>query len=296
MEHGLTNMTSPQPNYKQTGIIEPQNLARIHQDENVKLLDASFVLPGSPVNPQQDFAQDHIEGAQFFDVDEIAEPDTDLPHMLPSLELFARHVQELGINNDDLVIIYGQSAMAMGPARAWWMFRAMGHDNVCVLNGGLPAWKAEGLPTTNTESIAAPSFVFKPALKQNLISALQDVQQAAKDENTPILDARPAARFAGQQPEPRAGLASGHIPGSLNIESSALTDPETGKIKPPEVLETILPPPAPNQKIIASCGSGVTACMIALAYFTIGYKEVSVYDGSWAEYGQKSLNLPIETE
>jgi len=289
-------MTHLHKTLEQTGIIEPRSLAHVYRDEDIKLLDASFVLPGSPVNPQQDFAQDHIEGAQFFDIDDIAEPGTDLPHMLPSPELFARHAQELGINSNDLVVIYGQSAMAMGPARAWWMFRAMGHDNVCVLNGGLPAWKAEGLPTTNTVSIAAPSSVFEPALKQNLISTLQDVQQAAKDENTLILDARPAARFAGQQPEPRAGLASGHIPGSLNIESSALTDPETGKIKPPEVLETILPPPAADQKIIASCGSGVTACMIALAYFTIGYKDVSVYDGSWAEYGQTSLNLPIETQ
>lgn len=285
--------------YIRSGIIEPSALAELleHKIYPIKLLDATFVLPGSGGNPEYEFKRKRIDQAQFFNIEEIADHNAATAHMLPKADAFAEAVSRLGISNDDFVVIYGQEGMVMGPARAWWMFRCFGHDKVCVLNGGLPAWIADGYNINNEP----PSPPTKPAqfsanFKPQYVRSMDDVKAALETEDKFILDARPEGRFCGQSPEPRAGLESGHIPGSCNVPAISLVSPETGKLKSMDELREILAHAGygPGKENICSCGSGVTACVIALALHHIGEQNYCVYDGSWAEWGQSKLNCPIE--
>lgn len=265
-------------------LIEARELHKLLQSaKNLKILDASFVLPSSPIDPKTEFKESHIQGAQFFDIDEISDRNSDLPHMLPSAEDFEQAVSTLGISNTDQIVIYGQDGIVMGPARAWWMFRAFGHDNVCVLNGGLPAWTNEGYDTTN---MLNASYIgqFKACKKDHLLCDMNHIQN--KIGKACIMDARPSSRFNGDDPEPRAGLKSGHIPTSINIPAASLVN-DHQKLKNREELEAVFAPYSIDKKtpLIATCGSGVTACMIAFALYNIGIKNVRIYDGSWAEWG-----------
>ena len=267
-------------------LIQPQDLNALlnGQSRSVKLLDASCVLPSSPINPRAEFDKAHIKGAQFFDIDDIADHTTDLPHMLPSADDFENSVSALGISNADTIVIYGQDGIIMGPARAWWMFRAFGHDNVCILDGGLPAWKDEGYSTTYISS-AAETGTFKATQNQALITNMNGIKRQIG--RALIMDARPPARFAGTEPEPRAGLKMGNIPTSVNIPASSLVN-ESKSLKSKEELKSIFAAYSidKNTQLIATCGSGVTACVIAFALFNIGINNVSIYDGSWAQWGQ----------
>jgi thiosulfate/3-mercaptopyruvate sulfurtransferase len=217
--------------------------------------------------------------------------------MLPLPEAFAKAASDLGVSSGAPVIIYGQSGIAMGPCRAWWMFRIFGHDNVRVVNGGLPAWKEAGLPVETTPPETPPAGRFKADFRRSLLADLSDVVQATGQPRSIITDVRPAARFAGATNEPREGLRSGHIPGSVNMPFPALIDPETGKMKPPGDLRAIFenqPGWLHASQHIASCGSGITACVLALAAHECGI-EMAVYDGSWAEYGQDTLDMAVAT-
>ena len=276
------------------GIIEPAALHTLLADPSVKILDSTFVLPGSAEYPDKVWQKERISHAAFFDIDDIADRNTHLPHMLPSPKEFEGAVSALGISNDDLVVIYGQSGMVMGPARAWWMFRAFGHNKVCVLNGGLPAWRVEGYKL-NTDPPQTPSSnSFKASLQPDLVCNIKDVQKAIKDRGTTILDARPAPRFNGEAPEPRESLHSGHMKGSRNIPAGSLVDSQSGRLKSPEALYEIFVQAdyKPGNPVITTCGSGVTACMIALALYRQGC-EAAVYDGSWAEWGDRTLKNEI---
>lgn len=283
----------------QKGVIEPSELFELLNAKNapnIKLIDGSFVLPTSTENPNQNFSRKRIGDATFFDIKDIAEQTSPLPHMLPTEDHFASAVSKLGISNEDFIVVYGQSGIVMGPARVWWMFRVFGHDNVCVLNGGLPAWVKEGYPLNTEPPRIHENKDFKAELNNDLVRGLTDVE-AALNSNTHILDARPATRFSGETAEPRAGMRSGHIPGSKNLPCTDLINKETGKLKSSDELDDIFHALSykMGDKTITTCGSGVTACVIALAMFKLGHKNIPVYDGSWSEWGNESSGTPIET-
>ena len=286
-------MSDRTQSFCESGLIEADDLHELIKNtpNKVKILDGTYVLPGSSKDPKEEFQKAHIEGAQFFDIDKIADQSSDLPHMLPDEAEFNAAVMDLGINQGDFIVVYGQEGLVMGPARVWWTFRAFGHENICILNGGLPAWLKKDYPVTNVESLVMPSE-FKGHKDYSLISTMKDVKNA--QDSALIFDARPPARFKGEQPEPRAELISGHIPGSYNIPAGSLID-DDGKLKPYNELKEIFSPYnlSPNTSIITTCGSGVTACVIALALYNIGINNASIYDGSWAEWGKPNLNNSI---
>jgi thiosulfate/3-mercaptopyruvate sulfurtransferase len=268
--------------------------------QNVKLLDATYVLPNSPDNPRMSFQKQRIGNAQYFDIDDIADHSSQFSHMLPSPDVFEKKVDALGVSSSDLVVVYGQSGMVMGPARAWWMFRAMGHDNVCVLDGGLLSWLREGF-ALNTAPPQVPDVrSFNARFRPELVLDMAQMASAAEDEKSVIVDARPEARFAGSAPEPRANLRSGHIPGSMNVPATSLINPETGGLKTRSELADIfssLPTPiqkASDYKYITTCGSGVTACVVALAMHNLGILNIPVYDASWSEWGLSDSGQPTE--
>jgi thiosulfate/3-mercaptopyruvate sulfurtransferase len=283
--------------FVKSGLIQPQELSDLLREKTpVRILDASYVLPGSP-DPEERWREERIEDAAFFSIEKISDHASPLPHMLPAEAAFADAVGDLGISSSDFIVLYGQNNTIMGPARAWWMFRVFGHDNVCVLDGGLPAWKKAGLPVNTAPPIrSAPGF-FKASLRKNLVRDLFDIKAATESGAAQIYDARSEGRFAGREAEPRPGLRLGHIPGSRNVPAGSLLDPETGLLKDDLALDALFAAAGltPEKPIYATCGSGVSACMIALALYKRGFSEVSVYDGSWAQWGQEAFGMPVET-
>ncbi len=275
------------------GIIEPEELHALIGE--VKIIDSTFVMPGSAENPQENWQQNRIGNAIFFDIDGIADHTTDLPHMLPTPQEFESAVSALGISNDDLIVVYGQSGIVMGPARVWWTFRTFGHDNICVLNGGLPTWSAAGYELNTAAPETPDSGTFKASFRPELVRHIDDVKKATEDQSAQIFDARPGPRFHGQVPEPRESLRSGHMKGAQSIPCGDLVDAGTGKLKSAEDLQAILDGAGyqQDQNTITTCGSGVTACMIALALFHQGNRGAAVYDGSWSEWGMESPDTEV---
>lgn len=287
----------------QQGIINPEDLENLFQttisvNTNITFIDASYALPNTDENTFENFKCERIPNAVFFDIDAVSDTQSPLPHMLPNVHIFNSALSDLGILKQDLLIIYGQRGMIMGPARVWWMMKVFGHNNVLVLNGGLPAWKAAGLKTeTKMPHIPKKSTYIADQLNIELVADFQQVISASKEKLFPIIDARPAARYNGTIPEPREGMRSGHIPNSKNLPSSTLID-EKGFLKPKETLKQLFEDigiKLNNQKIILSCGSGITACALGLALFTLGHTDFSVYDGSWSEWGSENSALPVST-
>jgi thiosulfate/3-mercaptopyruvate sulfurtransferase len=270
-----------------SALIPPDALCGMIGQPGIRLVDATY-----PSNPAF-FAQARIGNAVLFDIDAVADQTTPLPHMLPDAEGFSHAVGTMGIGNDDTVIVYDRSGMAMAAARVWWMFRTFGHQRVMVLNGGLPAWiKADYALVSGTYTPPTPK-TYTAHLNPALARSATQVVESIGSPDTLIIDARPQERFLGLMPEPRPGMRAGHIPGSMNIPFSALIDPSTGMLNTnhPQVLEAVRTAPA---NIVTSCGSGVTACLLALALHEAGRADTAVYDGSWAEWGNDSLGMPIE--
>ena len=260
----------------------------------LRVLDASFTLPGITPTARENYDRGHIPGAVFFDIDDIAAPGTDLPHMIPSAALFAHKIGALGIGDDDHVVVYDSAGLSSA-GRAWWMLRLFGHHNVALLDGGLPKWRAEGRPLeTAPPSPAARRFTarFDPSLVRDKAALLANL--ANRQEQ--VVDARASARFDGSASEVRPGLRSGHIPGSHNLPYDQLTDPETRQIKSAETLGALFREAGVplDRPIVTSCGSGVTACALAFALYLIGHPGAAVYDGSWSEWGLPG-DTPIET-
>ena len=252
----------------------------------VKIIDTSWRMPGAG-DAREDYDQRHIAGAVFFDIDDIADKTTDLPHMLPTPERFAAAIGAMGISNDDTVIVYDDQGIFSAP-RVWWTFRAMGHGPVSVLDGGLKKWLAEGSDVTGSTPVVQPAnYVSSPA--SHLVRSVDLIRSAiVSDGDAQIVDARSADRFLGQAPEPRAGLISGAMPGAKNTPFNLLIN-EDGTLKAPDALQNVFTAAGVDlgAPAIATCGSGVTAAVIALALESLGHKDWSLYDGSWAEWGKE---------
>lgn len=255
-------------------------------DVRVKVIDASWFLPGDPRDPKADYLAGRIPGAVFFDIDEICDKASPLPHMAPSPEQFAIQVGELGINGEDTVVVYDQAGLFSAP-RAWWTFRLFGHGKVFVLDGGLPKWSDEGRPLEHGPPQPTAPGDFEVLMPHpELVRALSEVRRALKDHSEQVLDVRGTARFRGEAPEPRPGVRPGHMPGALNLPVTELAGAD-GRLLPAEQLfevfgRTGLDLEAP---IVTSCGSGVAASTAALALARIGRWDAAVYDGSWTEWG-----------
>lgn len=251
---------------------------------DLKIVDASWYLPGENRDAKAEFALAHIPGAVFFDIDEIAADDTPLPHMLPPPVKFASRVRKLGIGDGSRIVVYDGWGIR-GAARVWWTFRAMGHEDVVVLDGGLPKWIAEGRPVTDRLSPPRERH-FTVRVANDLVRDRGQVARALETGREQIVDARPAARFRGEAPEPRPGLKSGHMPGAMNVPVSEVIAPD-GTLKSPEALAELLEQAGVDLKkpVVTSCGSGITAAVLALALARLGRWRTAVYDGSWAEWG-----------
>ena len=276
-----------------TPLITVEQLSQRLNNEKLVVLDASYFMPAMQRDGRTEWQQQRIGNAQYFDFDQqICEPAADYPHMMPTPELFTEAVQALGVDQDSEVVVYDSLGLFSSP-RAWWMFRAMGHDNVAILNGGMPAWQSAGLAlnTDSPRSLKAGDFVAN--YRPEMISDAETVLMALQDASVRVLDARSASRFDGSEPEPREGLRSGHMPGAKNLPFNNLLD--NGFLRPAEALAPLFSEVVnPEQRLIFSCGSGVTACHLALAAHVCGYPDLSVYDGSWSEWGARP-ELPLAT-
>lgn len=263
------------------------------QDPGVQVLDGTFFLSVQNRNAAEEYHDCRITGAVFFDIDEVCDPASSpkCPHMLPSADLFARKVGAMGIGNDSHVVVYDASGMTSAAARLWWMFRIFGHDKVSVLDGGFPKWLREG---RSVEEEAPPPVVvprtFTPYFRPHLLKSLDGMLENLKSKAEQVVDARPLKRFTGESPEPRDVLKQGHIPGSIPMPFADFYDPKTLTMYPAGKLRQLFADAKVDiaQPFISLCGSGVTACLPALAAYLLGFDHVAIYDGSWAEWG----NLP----
>ena len=256
---------------------------------NLSIIDASFYLPAARRDPKKEFYNCHIPGATFFDINEIADTNTDLPHMLPTADEFSKHAGSLGISNAHHVICYDSSGGPMAAMRVWWTFRVFGHDRVSVLSGGLPKWQKEGHPTSSTpRDITEQQFTAKH--DQNLVKTIEQILENIENQHFQMVDARSEGRYNGTEAEPRVGLRQGHIPGAISLPFERLLDTENFMTmrSADEITSVILGSGInPEKPLISSCGSGVTAAPLVMALYLIGHTQASIYDGSWTEWAAR---------
>ena len=265
-------------------------------DPAVRVVETTWYLPTDGRSGRAEYESGHIRGAAYWDIDGIADPDDPRPHMAPSPAGFAAHMEELGIGGSTRVVVYDRVGM-MTVGRAWWMLRYFGHDSVSILDGGFGKWTAEDRPTEAGPQSSRPApdaFAARPRAER--ISDLDTIAASLDGAALQILDARAPGRFAGTEPEPRPGCRSGHIPGSANLPYNRLVNPDTGEMRPPEEIRALFDDAGIDvaRPVTTTCGSGVTASLLAFGLHLIGQDDVAVYDGSWSEWGMRT-DTPVET-
>ena len=254
------------------------------KDPDLRILDASWYLPDAGRDPRAEYRAAHIPGARFFDIDEIADKRSGLPHLAPPSEMFISRMRAMGVGDGHQVVIY-DGAGIFSAARVWWTFRLMGKSDVAVLDGGLPKWQAEGRAIEDMPPMVRDRHITVQR-QAHLVKDVTQVAAAAKLGDYAIIDARSPGRFRGEEPEPRPGLRSGHIPGAVNVPYKTVLN-DNGTMKSPDALRTVFHAAGVDLKkpAITSCGSGVTAAVLSLALERMGKRDHSLYDGSWAEWG-----------
>lgn len=276
-------------------IVETEWLAEHLDAPDLIIFDGTWHLPNSGRDAKAEYLAEHIPGALFFDIEDLVDEKNPLPHMLPPTPKFASRMKKMGVGDGMRIVVYDSYGL-FSAARVWWTFRAMGHQDVAVLNGGLKKWKAEGRPLEDMKPVARTARHFTPLLNNSLVTDIDDMKRYADKGGMQIVDARPKARFEGTEPEPRPGLRAGHIPGSKNVPSAAILNVD-GTLKSKAELEKIFADAGidPVKPVVTTCGSGVTASMLSLALAVIGQTNAAVYDGAWAEWGQEQLDTPVAT-
>ncbi len=277
-------------------LVSTEWLADHLADDNLIVLDASYFVPGGTGPAKEQYASGHLPGAVFFDINDVADPDADQDHTMPSAAVFGEKVGALGVNTQSIVIVYDAAGGGCAAARVWWMFRAFGHEKVAVLNGGLFKWKTEDRPLEAAVPAITPQTYTAGQDAQPRIRNKSDIQNNIKAAAYQVVDARAAGRFTGTDPEPKAGLRSGHIPNSLNLPWNKLFTPETKTFKSAEGLQAEFDAAGIDltKPVTTTCGSGVTACTVALGAYLLGKEDVAIYDGSWIDWGSDA-NTPIVT-
>jgi thiosulfate/3-mercaptopyruvate sulfurtransferase len=274
-------------------LVESDWLAAHLDAPDILVIDATMHLPTTGRNARAEYLAGHIPGAVFFDIEDIADAESPLPHMLPDTAKFASRVKRLGIGDGVRVVAYDSLGL-YSAARAWWMLRAMGHNDVALLNGGLKKWNAESRPLEDGEPLRRTARHFTPRFHAELVRDVAEVKALIGNPAAQIVDARSAARFEGREADPRPGLRAGHIPGSRNVPYAALLDAD-GTLKSEAELRAIFAGAGVDtgKPVVASCGSGVTAGIVALALAVLGRSDAAVYDGSWVEWGAENNGLPV---
>tara|TARA_R110002126_G_scaffold8436_2_gene39971 strand:- start:738 stop:1592 length:855 start_codon:yes stop_codon:yes gene_type:complete len=274
-------------------LVSTEWLAKHIKDPDLRILDASWYLPDAKRDPKAEYDAAHIPGARFFDIDDISDARSDLPHMAPPVEKFMSRMRAMGVGDGHQVVVYDGAGIMSAP-RVWWLFRLMGHENVAVLDGGFPKWQAEGRAVEDMPPVVKDRHL-TVRFQNHLVRDVTQVSQASKLGDAQIVDARSAARFRGDAPEPREGLRSGHIPGSRNVPFNTLLN-DDNTLKSPADSRAVFEAAGIDlsRPMITTCGSGITASVLALALERIGVDAWSLYDGSWAEWGMFPT-VPVAT-